>query len=97
MIDDIMQQLLCSVPGLNVKTNEPMSRHTTFRIGGPADLWCRPNTIDELIETVQFATNKGIPFQIIGMGPIFWSETAVFVASLSKRLLLTELQTATIM
>jgi UDP-N-acetylmuramate dehydrogenase len=68
VIDDIMQQLLCSVPGLNVKTNEPMSRHTTFRIGGPADLWCRPNTIDELIETVQFATNKGIPFQIIGNG-----------------------------
>ena len=31
-----------------VLTNEPMSRHTTFRIGGPADLFLLPNTVEEI-------------------------------------------------
>ena len=68
VINDIMQQLVNSVPGLSVKANEPMSHHTTFRIGGPADLWCRPDSIEKLIKTVQFASEKEIPFQVIGNG-----------------------------
>jgi UDP-N-acetylmuramate dehydrogenase len=45
-----------------------MSGHTTFRIGGPADIWCRPEDIDTLIKTVQFAVSGNIPYFIIGNG-----------------------------
>lgn len=68
IIDDVMHQLSSAVPGLTIKANEPMSLHTTFRIGGPADVWCRPNTIEDLIKTVKFASERNIPLQIIGNG-----------------------------
>jgi UDP-N-acetylmuramate dehydrogenase len=30
------------IPGLDYQFDEPMASHTTFRVGGPADLWARP-------------------------------------------------------
>lgn len=68
MIDDIIRLLEDLVPGLNLRSNEPMSHHTTFHIGGPADLWCRPDSFEKLIKTVQFASDRGIPYQVIGNG-----------------------------
>lgn len=67
-IDGYMRELTEHVPNLNVKVCEPMRDHTTFRIGGPADIWCRPETVNQLIETLRFALEKGLPFQIIGKG-----------------------------
>jgi len=67
-IDGYMRELAFYVPGLKIKTGEPMSAHTTFRIGGPADLLCEPETIEQLVLTVKFAREKGLPLQIIGKG-----------------------------
>ena len=40
---------LCSIAGeKNVLKNEPMSRHTTFRIGGPADYFVMPSSAEEI-------------------------------------------------
>lgn len=38
---------------IEIKQNEPMSRHTSFKIGGNADLYIIPNDMDALVETVR--------------------------------------------
>lgn len=51
----------------NLIENEPMSRHTSFRIGGPADLYVSP---DEKIlpQLLQDAKKESLPITIIGNG-----------------------------
>ncbi|MGE5139104.1 MAG: UDP-N-acetylmuramate dehydrogenase [Rudaea sp.] len=47
---------------------EPLARHTTFRTGGPADLFLRVNSRDDLIAAVQAARASALPFFILGNG-----------------------------
>jgi len=42
--------------------------YTTFRIGGPADLFYEPTTADELARAVLAARELGIPFFLLGVG-----------------------------
>lgn len=51
-----------------VKTNESLSIHTTFKIGGPADLFYEATTEGQLIEAVKLALELKIPFFILGAG-----------------------------
>jgi UDP-N-acetylmuramate dehydrogenase len=48
--------------------NEPMSRHTTFGIGGPADFYATAATTDELVSLTAWARGAGIPARVIGGG-----------------------------
>jgi UDP-N-acetylmuramate dehydrogenase len=48
--------------------DEPMSRHTTLRIGGPADAWFAPATIDELCAVVVTCAGRGLPMVAVGGG-----------------------------
>ena len=48
--------------------NEPMSRHTSFRIGGPADLFIVPGTEDELAEGIRRCRGQDIPYIVLGAG-----------------------------
>lgn len=50
------------------KTNEPMSLHTTFRIGGPSDFYFEANSNKELTEAVKTAQKIGLPYFILGGG-----------------------------
>lgn len=52
----------------NVFEHEPMSDHTTFRIGGPADVLVSPATKESLIEVIRYLNDEQIPFYIIGNG-----------------------------
>ena len=54
--------------GLNVVANEPLARHTTFRIGGPADLYVAVNDVEKLPQTAELARAHGIPYIILGGG-----------------------------
>ena len=47
--------------------NEPMSKHTTFRIGGPADLFVSPK-ISQVAEIITLAKNYDVPVTVIGNG-----------------------------
>lgn len=51
-----------------VLTGEPLDRHTTFRIGGPADYFLLPHTPEEIREILQICAEEGIPFFILGNG-----------------------------
>lgn len=54
-------------PELELRRNEPMSNHTTFRIGGPAAAVALPKG-DELARVVRFALSKGVRPLVIGSG-----------------------------
>jgi UDP-N-acetylmuramate dehydrogenase len=56
------------VPGLKVLVDSPMSLHTTWRIGGPADFLLRAPTTDALIAAARWARLKGLPLSVIGSG-----------------------------
>ena len=47
---------------------ELMSRHTSFRIGGPADYFVEPASVDELAGVLSLARQEKVPFFIVGNG-----------------------------
>lgn len=51
-----------------VRLNEPMAAHTTFRVGGPADVCFFPADDSELIAAVNIAGQLGIPCIVMGNG-----------------------------
>lgn len=51
-----------------VKFNEPLKKHTSLRIGGPVDIFCTPNTIEELKKVISISKEYDIPFWVIGNG-----------------------------
>lgn len=51
-----------------VVENEPLSGHTTFKIGGPARRYCRVRTEEGLSQVLMSARDAGEPFAILGMG-----------------------------
>ena len=52
----------------SVSPNEPLSRHTTWRIGGPARYFCRVRTEDALGRLLAAASAERAPLAILGMG-----------------------------
>lgn len=54
--------------GGSMKENEPMSAHTSFGIGGPADILAVPRTREELFALLDLCISKNIPCKIIGRG-----------------------------
>lgn len=48
--------------------NVPMSEHTSFRIGGPADVMAFPQDDGDLKDLVAFAESKGFQFHVLGAG-----------------------------
>ncbi len=50
------------------KLDEPMAAHTSFRIGGPADLYVRPGSVDDLAQILRVCVRESIPFFLLGGG-----------------------------
>lgn len=50
------------------KLNEPLSLHTTVRIGGPADIWFEAPSREALIEVIKKAREENIPVTVLGRG-----------------------------
>jgi len=51
-----------------IKYNEPMSKHTTMKVGGPVDIMVSPDTVDEIIDVIKYAKENSIPVKVIGHG-----------------------------
>lgn len=64
----LIEQLTVVCGADKVKRDEPMSAHTTFRIGGMADVWIEPNGEAGLCEAVALCRKAGVPFVVIGNG-----------------------------
>jgi len=54
--------------GDQILENEPMSRHTTFRVGGPADVMFLPESGEQLAAALAAARALGVPAVVIGNG-----------------------------
>src|SRR5437867_3813518 len=54
--------------GVRVCRSEPLARHTSFRIGGPADLLVVPETVDELAFVLRAASACGATVTMLGGG-----------------------------
>ncbi|MEA3494316.1 MAG: UDP-N-acetylmuramate dehydrogenase [Candidatus Margulisiibacteriota bacterium] len=48
--------------------NEKLKKHTSFKIGGPADYFCTVKSIDDIKAAISFADEKRIPYTILGEG-----------------------------
>ncbi len=56
------------LPGLKVRSGEPMSEHTTFRVGGCARRFACPGSVEELAELLTVVTAEDIPYLVVGNG-----------------------------
>lgn len=60
---------LCSITGgENVFADEPMNKHTTFKVGGKADYYVIPHTVKEVRELILYLNQANIPHFVIGNG-----------------------------
>lgn len=51
-----------------IKEKEPLANHTTWRIGGPADVLIEPDSIDDLVRLIELIQKWEIPWRVIGRG-----------------------------
>ena len=56
------------IPADRIFANEPMSRHTSFKIGGPADTYVQPASREELVRIISECKSHSAPFVVIGHG-----------------------------
>lgn len=70
LVEDLtMRERLLQVMGPGViKLHEPLSRHTTMRVGGPAQFWVEPSTEEGFADLVCFCFDENIPFMVMGRG-----------------------------
>ena len=67
-ITNYMTSLQAVIPGERILPDEPMCCHTTFAIGGPADVLVLPHSVLELAEAVRLAREAGLPVTVLGGG-----------------------------
>ena len=63
----LYEMLVQKLPG-SVLWKEPMQKHTTFRIGGPADIMILPNSIEELHEILGIIRDADVSYMVVGAG-----------------------------
>lgn len=56
------------IPKENIYINEPMSKHTSFKIGGPAECFIKAQSIEQLKNILEYAKKKNIKLTIVGNG-----------------------------
>jgi UDP-N-acetylmuramate dehydrogenase len=64
---DARTELAALIPG-DVRFDEPMRRHTTARIGGPADVFATPSTIERLEALLRWCAARALPVTVVGGG-----------------------------
>lgn len=64
----IVQKLQKQIDSNKIKIQEPMSKHTTFKVGGNADIFIKINEIEELKYALKVIKEDNIPMYIIGNG-----------------------------
>jgi UDP-N-acetylmuramate dehydrogenase len=62
------EQLIGRLEGSRVKRDEPLGQYTTFRIGGPADVFYDATSTDDLAGAVSAARDLGVDYFVLGLG-----------------------------
>ena len=67
-MENIYIKLSEYIPSERIFLNEPMKKHTSFRIGGPADIMVLPDSEEEIIHALKVCKDTSVPFFIMGNG-----------------------------
>src|SRR6478752_2088136 len=65
---DAYGQLKTRLDAKRLKRNEPLAQYTTFRIGGPADLFYDATSVEDLAGAVTAARDLGLEYFVLGLG-----------------------------
>ncbi len=69
MIDNnFIKALREMMPEEQIFTEEPMAHHTTFRIGGNADVFVLPASVEELLQILKLVKRYSVPLTVLGNG-----------------------------
>ena len=63
-----ISRLAAKLEPLQPRRDVQLAPYTTFKIGGPADLFCEPATADELAQAVPAARELEVPYFVLGLG-----------------------------
>ncbi|MEI7929694.1 MAG: UDP-N-acetylmuramate dehydrogenase, partial [Verrucomicrobiales bacterium] len=65
-----LDEMLALVPkgGIDGKLYEPMRRHTTLLVGGPAQFWLEPHTFEAFAALVNYCRDRSIAVRVVGRG-----------------------------
>lgn len=64
----VLSDLKKVIPEENIKINEPMSKHTSFKTGGPAEIYIIGKTLEQIQEVLKYSNQNNIQLYIIGNG-----------------------------
>lgn len=67
-IEKVYLDLTKILSSSTISKNEPMSKHTTFKIGGNADIFIKAKSIEDIKKVLKLCNNKNIPLYIMGNG-----------------------------
>ena len=67
-INKIAELLKVNIPEEKVLINEPMSKHTSFKIGGPADIFVKASEISQIENVLKVCRENSIPLTVVGNG-----------------------------
>jgi len=65
---ECIRELKGAAPRMEIKISEPMRYHTTFAIGGPAELFLLPRTTEDMAYALAILRRREMPFLIMGNG-----------------------------
>lgn len=65
---DIYEMLIKVLDSTNIYVDEDMKKHTSFKIGGPAEFFVKANNIEQIKAVLQIAKNNNIPLKVFGNG-----------------------------
>ena len=68
MLTGTFKDLLSKRFGKKVRFDEPMARHTAFRIGGPADVLVSPETVDDIVDLLRILDGEKAGWFVMGGG-----------------------------
>ena len=64
MLDELQNVMAAGV----LRLYEPLAKHTTMRVGGPAQFWAEPETEEGFARLVRFCTERDVPLFVMGRG-----------------------------
>ncbi len=64
----LLEELQNAVGAGDVKLYEPLAKHTTMRVGGPAQFWAEPETEEGFARLVRFCGERNLPIFMMGRG-----------------------------
>ena len=66
----VLEEICALMPDEEIegKLYEPMQRHSTMRVGGPAQFWIEPHSFYGMAFAIAYCRDRGIPIRVVGRG-----------------------------